>query len=169
MSNDYVMVSRKHLAELNQSLSFGDAPTHLLDWLDVVVTHTEPAPAQDEREAVEVEAWLLEWKAGNRGGIDARLSKTSLDGLRKSLGASAEIVCDEPLMTVAQHERIVAALTRRAQTEQAATVKECLTVQPVAYAVFAANGNVACFSTQRDHPSDWDRVIDAAMAAKEGV
>lgn len=36
---------------------------------------------------------------------------------------------------------------------QAATVKESLTVQPMAYAVFAANGNVACFSTQRDHPS----------------
>jgi len=36
---------------------------------------------------------------------------------------------------------------------QAATVKECLTVQPMAYAVFAANGNVVCFSTQRDHPS----------------
>lgn len=36
---------------------------------------------------------------------------------------------------------------------QAATVKECLTVQPIAYAVFVANGNVACFSTQRDHPS----------------
>lgn len=36
---------------------------------------------------------------------------------------------------------------------QAATVKDSLTVQPMAYAVFAANGNVACFSTQRDHPS----------------
>lgn len=43
--------------------------------------------------------------------------------------------------------------TRPAQTEQQPTVKECLTVQPMAYAVFAANGNVACFSTQRDHPS----------------
>ena len=60
-------------------------------------------------------------------------------------------------MTVAQHLRIEkqlrAALTRPAQTEQQPTVKECLTVQPMAYAVFAANGNVACFSTQRDHPS----------------
>lgn len=36
---------------------------------------------------------------------------------------------------------------------QAATVKDCLTVQPMAYAVFAANGNVVCFSTRRDHPS----------------
>lgn len=36
---------------------------------------------------------------------------------------------------------------------QAATVKDCLTVQPIAYAVFADNGNVACFSTQREHPS----------------
>jgi len=42
---------------------------------------------------------------------------------------------------------------RPAQTEQPATVKESLTVQPMAYAVFAANGNVVCFSTQRDHPS----------------
>lgn len=36
---------------------------------------------------------------------------------------------------------------------QAATVKDSLTVQPMAYAVFADNGNVACFSTQREHPS----------------
>lgn len=36
---------------------------------------------------------------------------------------------------------------------QAATVKDFLTVQPMAYAVFAANGNVVCFSTRRDHPS----------------
>lgn len=36
---------------------------------------------------------------------------------------------------------------------QAATVKDCLTVQPMAYAVFAANGNAVCFSTRRDHPS----------------
>ena len=28
-----------------------------------------------------------------------------------------------------------------------------MTVQPMAYAVFAANGNVVCFSTRRDHPS----------------
>ena len=40
-----------------------------------------------------------------------------------------------------------------AATEQQPTVKDCLTVQPIAYAVFAANGNVVCFSTQRDHPS----------------
>ena len=36
---------------------------------------------------------------------------------------------------------------------QAATVKDGLTVQPMAYAVFAANGNAVCFSTRRDHPS----------------
>lgn len=78
----------------------------------------ETAPAQDEREAPEVVAWLREWKAGNRGGTDPGLCKTSLDGLRKRLGADAEIVSDEPLMTVAQHERIVASLTRPAQTEQ---------------------------------------------------
>jgi len=36
---------------------------------------------------------------------------------------------------------------------QTPTVKHSLTVEPVAYAVFAGNGNVICFSTQRDHPS----------------
>ncbi|EWC40174.1 hypothetical protein [Stutzerimonas stutzeri] len=43
--------------------------------------------------------------------------------------------------------------SRPAHTEQQATVKDCLTVQPMAYAVFAANGNAVCFSTRRDHPS----------------
>lgn len=100
----------------------------------------EQAAAQDERKTFEVEIPDISAIYDGRSFIPYR-----------SLEAG------ERLMTVAQHLRIEkqlrAALTRPAQTEQQPTVKECLTVQPMAYAVFAANGNVACFSTQRDHPS----------------
>ncbi|QIW89252.1 hypothetical protein 8P_051 [Pseudomonas phage 8P] len=48
---------------------------------------------------------------------------------------------------------ILEALASPAQAEQQPTAKECLTVQPMAYAVFSKFGNVVCFSTQRDHPS----------------
>lgn len=62
-------------------------------------------------EPVDVVAWLKEWRNGNEGGQHAGLSKTSLQGLKKSIGADAELISDEPLMKVEQHERIVTALT----------------------------------------------------------
>ena len=43
-------------------------------------------------------------------------------------------------------------------------IKESLTVEPMAYAVFADNGNVVCFSTVRDHHS-----LKALEAAGDAV
>lgn len=64
-----------------------------------------PAPAQDEREAPEVVAVL--YKSG--GALTAEECGIALEVCAK---------VETPLMTVAQHERIVAALNRPAQTEQ---------------------------------------------------
>lgn len=127
---DSEKIARALIALLAQAFSELQPDNHV----EEVRTLVEPAPAQDQRESVEVVAWLREWKASNRGGIDAGLSKTSLDGLRKSLGADAQIVSDEPLMTVTQHERIVTALTRPAQTDQ----------QPEQGEVVEALGSMTC-------------------------
>lgn len=90
----------------------------------------EPAPAQDEREMT----------AGRAANLMRRFKSEE-----KMLGPNEQAAIDYVLELLA---------TRPAQTEQQpATVKHSLTVEPVAYAVFADNGNVVCFSTQRDHPS----------------
>lgn len=69
----------------------------------------EPAPAQDEREAPEVVAIPCCSKDGD----------WYIDALHPSrLGEHGYLAEGDELMTVAQHERIVAALTRPAQTEQ---------------------------------------------------
>lgn len=73
----------------------------------------EPAPAQDAREAREAVV-VVGWLGGN--GLHSEENEAT--------GAPF------PLMTVAQHERIVAALTRPAQTEQ----------QPVAWGAFHFGG-----------------------------
>lgn len=62
---------------------------------------TEPAPAQDEREAVQV----VGYHQPNRNALEHADTVTFPE-------------LYDALMTVAQHERIVAALTRPAQTEQ---------------------------------------------------
>ncbi|OEO24031.1 hypothetical protein AX279_19550 [Pseudomonas sp. J237] len=51
-----------------------------------------------------------------------------------------------------QQRVCIAALAELEQVKKA-TVKESFTVQPAAYAVFAANGNVICFSTDEKHES----------------
>lgn len=70
----------------------------------------EPAPAQDEREAPEVVAVL--YKSGD-------VLTAEECGIALEVCAKVET----PLMTVAQHERIVASLTRPAQTEQRPDIK----------------------------------------------
>lgn len=66
-------------------------------------------------EAVKVVAWLSETFANGRTTQHAALSKTSLIGLRHGTeDSAAEIISDEPLMTVAQHQRILAAITHPA-------------------------------------------------------
>jgi len=129
MSNDYVMVSRKQLAELNKSLSFGDAPTHLLDWLDAVVTHTESVPAYDhidqfgEMASSEVKFNVpLAPTQDERKTFEVEIPDISAIYDGRSFIPYRSLEAGERLMTVAQHLRIEkqlrAALTRHSQTEQ---------------------------------------------------
>ncbi len=85
-----------------------DAQARLAE-IEALVAQQEPAPAQDEREAPEVVAVL--YKSGD-------VLTAEECGIALEVCAKVET----PLMTVAQHERIVASLTRPAQTEQPAAV-----------------------------------------------
>ena len=106
-------------------------------------------------------------KVAGRIGAELGAAKAEVERLRGLLREAVHCCPDEQL-----RNEMKAALSQQAEPTdtytaadmataaaqafrdgQAATVKDCLTVQPMAYAVFAANGNVACFSTQRDHPS----------------
>lgn len=88
----------------------------------------EQAPAQQEREAPQVVATailggLFHGGSGPElGEIDIEVCTPALEAIQcETVDGSDDVFL--PLMTVAQHERIVAALTRPAQTEQ----------QPVGY------------------------------------
>lgn len=119
----------------------------------------EPAPAQDELWAVHAQGPDELYAAFSRE--DAEQHAAALNALPMPAGIQVSSVVIASPWSAAEHWKYLAEQEREhaaelkaraAQTEQA-TVKECLTVQPMAYAVFAANGNVACFSTQRYHPS----------------
>lgn len=90
---------------------------------------TEPAPAQDEREAPQVVAWLS-WVPGYDGDVDSRQAHFTEKEARSRIEFISPFLEDvdearaDALMTVAQHERIVAALTHSAQTEQQPVVLE---------------------------------------------
>lgn len=101
---------------------------------------TEQQSAQDEREAFE--AWMVEVEGAR---IRPRFG-------RVTAGPFADEYRDGQIQGAWNVWQ--ARAVRPAHTEQQpAIVKHSLTVEPVAYAVFADNGNVVCFSTQRDHPS----------------
>lgn len=81
------------------------------------------APAQDEREAPVVVATAILggiYHGGSGpelGEIDIEVCMPALEALQcETVNSSDDVFL--PLMSVAQHERIVAALTRPAQTEQ---------------------------------------------------
>lgn len=83
----------------------------------------EPAPAQQEREAPQVVATailggLFHGGSGPElGEIDIEVCTPALEAIQcETVDGSDDVFL--PLMTVAQHERIVAALTRPVQTEQ---------------------------------------------------
>lgn len=110
----------------------------------------EPAPAQDELWAVHAQGPDELYAAFGRD--DAEQHAAALNALPMPAGiqVSATVIASpwsaaEHWKYLAEQEREHAAelKARAAQTEQ----------HPMAYAVFAANGNVVCFSTQRDHPS----------------
>ncbi|QLI49428.1 hypothetical protein vBPaeMUSP18_57 [Pseudomonas phage vB_PaeM_USP_18] len=73
------------------------------------VRQAEPATAQDEREAVEVVGWV------DPENIE-RMKRRDLCGFMIEEREDSRRSC--AVMTVAQHERIVASLTRPAQTGQ---------------------------------------------------
>jgi len=125
------------------------------DWQAAV----EQAQAQDELWAVHAQGPDELYAAFSRE--DAEQHAAALNALPMPAGIQVSAVVIASPWSAAEHwkysaeqerEHAAELKARAAQTEQA-TVKECLTVQPMAYAVFAANGNVACFSTQRYHPS----------------
>lgn len=123
----------------------------------------EQAQAQDELWAVHAQGPDELYAAFSRE--DAEQHAAALNALPMPAGIQVSAVVIASPWSAAEHWKYLAEqerehatdlraiATRPAQTEQPATVKDSLTVQPMAYAVFAANGNVACFSTQRDHPS----------------
>lgn len=125
----------------------------------------EPAPAQDERDAHQYAFEVGGTEDGNYilmpeelDEVVRRATEPFEDVLRAlacSLGAGGY---NAPTVDPEVFEKKIRwgidQLARPAQPEQQpATVNHSLTVEPVAYAVFADNGNVVCFSTQRDHPS----------------
>ena len=77
----------------------------------------EPAPAQDEREVISSYSAPSCEDGYGFGYVDGTCIQ-SLRGYRDHLEGIIDSIPGEPLMSVAQHERIVAALTRPAQTEQ---------------------------------------------------
>lgn len=119
----------------------------------------EQAAVQDELWAVHAQGPDELYAAFSRE--DAEQHAAALNALPMPAGIQVSAVVIASPWSAAEHWKYLAEQEREhaaelkaraAQTEQA-TVKECLTVQPMAYAVFAANGNVVCFSTRRDHPS----------------
>ena len=94
-----------------------------------------PAPAQDEQEAPVVVATAILggiYHGGSGpelGEIDIEVCMPALEALQcETVNSSDDVFL--PLMSVAQHERIVAALTRPAQTEQQPEQDDSLNMEP---------------------------------------
>ena len=65
------------------------------------------APSPAGVDGLEVVAWLCEWMGDKCGGVYSRLSKTSLEGLRRSQGEDVLIVSDEPLCRLSDAQSII--------------------------------------------------------------
>lgn len=125
----------------------------------------EPAPAQDEREnpvvvATAILGGLFHGGSGPElGEIDIEVCTPALETIQcETVNSSDDVFL--PLMTVAQHERIVTSLTRPAQTEQ----------KPVAW-LHSRSGAVATEATKRamedgSVPSGYDIPLYAAPIAQ---
>jgi len=133
-------------------------------WLQVAeqVAPVEPAPAKDGREAPEVVAVL--YKSGD-------VLTAEECGIALEVCAKVET----PLMTVAQHERIVASLTGPAQTEQQleqSVVKDAeryrwLRDKTSMPGVVSSNSKVErYFNEYMLCGEQMDKAIDAAMDAR---
>jgi|GEM_PF-1474217 len=151
---------QKALDEIDAALSQQSEPTDTYTATDMATAAAqgfrdgqaavEQAPAQDELWAVHAQGPDELYAAFGRD--DAEQHAAALNALPMPAGiqVSATVIASpwsaaEHWKYLAEQEREHAAelKARAAQTEQ----------HPMAYAVFAANGNVVCFSTRRDHPS----------------
>lgn len=65
------------------------------------------APSPAGVDGLEVVAWLCEWMGDKCGGVYSGLSKTSLEGLRRSQGEDVLIVSDEPLCRLSDAQAII--------------------------------------------------------------
>lgn len=104
-------VSQEALMAALAAFRLDVAPLHAMEAALEAAFAAQSSPAP-ELERQEVVAYLNEWRDHDKGGIRVRpaLSPMSEEGLQKESGPQASVVRREPLMTVAQHDRIVGAL-----------------------------------------------------------
>lgn len=165
--NDYRLSAAKAMAvaALSQQAEPTDAFT-AVDMATAAAQGFRDGQAAVEQAAVHDELWAVHAQGPDElyaafSREDAEQHAAALNAMPMPAGIQVSAVVIASPWSAAEHWKYLAEQEREhaaelkaraAQTEQA-TVKECLTVQPMAYAVFAANGNVVCFSTRRDHPS----------------
>jgi hypothetical protein len=131
-------VALSHQAEPTDTYTAVDMATAAAQGFRDGQAAVEQSPAQDEREAPVVVATAILggiYHGGSGpelGEIDIEVCMPALEALQcETVNSSDDVFL--PLMSVAQHERIVAALTRPAQTEQ----------HPVAWQLKLPDGRVA--------------------------
>ncbi|MEW6316275.1 MAG: hypothetical protein AB1670_07770 [Pseudomonadota bacterium] len=156
--NDYRLSAAKAMAVA--ALSQQAEPTDTYTAVDMATAAAQgfrDGQAAVEQAAAQDELWAVHAQGPDElyaafGRDDAEQHAAALNALPMPAGiqVSATVIASpwsaaEHWKYLAEQEREHAAelKARAAQTEQ----------HPMAYAVFAANGNVVCFSTRRDHPS----------------
>jgi len=75
------------------------------------------APSPAVVDGLDVVAWLCEWMGDKCGGVHSGLSKTSLEGLRRSQGEDVLIVSDEPLCRLSGAQAIIDGLRGEADQQ----------------------------------------------------
>jgi len=84
----------------------GDSEAYAAADLNALLSAPSPAVV----DGLDVVAWLCEWMGDKCGGVHSGLSKTSLEGLRRSQGEDVLIVSDEPLCRLSGAQAIIDAL-----------------------------------------------------------
>ena len=110
----------------------------------------EQAAVQDELWAVHAQGPDELYAAFSRE--DAEQHAAALNALPMPAGIQVSAVVIASPWSAAEHWKYLAEQEREHAAELKARAAQT-EQHPMAYAVFAANGNVVCFSTQRDHPS----------------